>query len=219
MTASYTQDTLYLALHGGIKSATPCSLAKVEKLLQFSFLPRLQFQNSRVEKRIRQLCHREEKRHSVSSLAKWLGQLHKQQLQIPDIPPVAICWIDAFVGYGVFAREFIPAWSYIGEYTGILRRRQAFWLDENDYCFRYPVPHYAWRYFTIDSGRQGNITRFINHSDNPNLEAIGAFEGGLFHIIIRAIKDILPGEELCYHYGPLYWKHRQKKEEFIPQEE
>jgi Proteins containing SET domain len=219
MTISCTQDTLYLSLHGGVASANPYPISRVEKLLQFSFLPQLQFQDPVIEKRIQRLCYREEKRLAISSLTKWLGQLHKQQLRAPTIPPVAICWIDALVGYGVFAREFIPAWSYIGEYTGILRRRQALWLDENDYCFRYPVPRHSFRYFTIDSGKLGNITRFINHSDNPNLEAVGAFENGIFHIIIRAIKDIFPGEELCYHYGPLYWKHRKKREEFIPQEE
>ncbi|MBQ8498768.1 SET domain-containing protein-lysine N-methyltransferase [Chlamydia sp.] len=219
MTTSFVKDPIYISLQGGVHSANPYPVARAEKLLQFSFLPQLAFQDPRTEKRIQQLCLREEKSFKISSLAKWLGQLHKQQLRAPKHPPTAICWINSYVGYGVFAREFIPAWSYIGEYTGILRRRQALWLDENDYCFRYPVPRYALRYFTIDSETHGNITRFINHSDNPNLEATGAFENGLFHIIIRAIKDILPGDELCYDYGPLYWKHRKKREEFIPEEE
>lgn len=210
--------TLYLSLQRDWQTGTPYSIERASVLLNFKFLPQLVFPNWETERLVRRACAQAEKKHLISPLAKWLGQLHKQDLHSPPTPPIVVCWIDAHIGYGVFARETIPAWSYIGEYTGVLRRRQAIWMDENDYCFRYPLRSRTWRYFTIDSGKQGNFTRFINHSDHPNVEAIGVFEGGLFHIVIRTLRQIEPGEEICYHYGPLYWKHRKKREEFTPEE-
>ncbi|EPP34599.1 SET domain protein [Chlamydia ibidis] len=216
---NFSVSPWYISLNGDWKKSIPYSIERAEKLLNFSFLPFLTFPDWKVEEKVRRLCRKAEKRCSITPLSKWLGQLHNNDLTSPPSPPITICWINSYIGYGVFARQHIPAWSYIGEYTGLLRHRQALWLDENDYCFRYPLPLLSWRYFTIDSGYQGNFTRFINHSDKPNVEAIGAFHDGLFHIIIRSIKTIEAGEELCYHYGPLYWKHRKKRDEFIPEEE
>lgn len=214
-----TTDHLYLSLHPHWQDSQPVTMARASQLLNFTFLPFLTFKNWTIEKQVKMLCAREKKKKQISPLAQWLGSLHKQDLITPPMPPIAVCWINSHIGYGVFARDTIPAWTYIGEYTGILRHRQSIWMDENDYCFRYPLSLRLWRYFTIDSGSHGNFTRFINHSDHPNVEAISAFHGGFFHIIIRTTRTIRAGEELCYHYGPLYWKHRKKREEFLPEEE
>ncbi|ANH78675.1 SET domain-containing protein [Candidatus Chlamydia sanziniae] len=209
---------LYLSLSGAWNDSKSYSISRASDLLHFQFFPSLVFADWQVEKSIRRICHKAEKRQLISPLAKWLGQLHKQHLLLPPSPPITVCWINSYIGYGVFARRDIPSWTYIGEYTGTLRRRQAIWMDENDYCFRYPLPLLTLRYFTIDSGTQGNFTRFINHSDKPNAEALGIFYDGLFHVIIRTIERIHAGQEICYHYGPLYWKHRKKRMEFIPEE-
>ena len=194
------------------------SISRASELLNFTFLPELRFLNWHVESRIRVLCEKAEKRGLISPLARCLGQLHKHSISHPVVSPIAIRWINAYIGYGVFAKEPIPSWTYLGEYTGILRPRQAIWMEENDYCFRYPLPLYTLRYFTIDSGSCGCFTRFINHSDQPNCEAIAMFHEGIFRVIIRSIRPIIAGEEICYHYGPLYWKHRKKREEFTPLE-
>ncbi|AAD19016.1 SET domain-containing protein [Chlamydia pneumoniae] len=212
-------SSIHISLNNDWRDSQPYSLDRASELLHFRFLPSLVFSNWKVEQQIETLCHKSEKRRLISPLAKWLGKLHKQDLLCPPAPPVSVCWINAHVGYGVFARDEIAPWTYIGEYTGILRHRQAIWMDENDYCFRYPMPLFTLRYFTIDSGKQGNVTRFINHSEQPNAEAIGVFSEGLFHVIIRTVAPIYAGQEICYHYGPLYWKHRKKREEFIPEEE
>ncbi|SPN73990.1 Predicted restriction endonuclease,SET domain [Chlamydia serpentis] len=211
--------SIYLSLNSNWLDSQPYSLERASQLLRFRLLTSLVFFDWRVEQQILNFCHKAEKRHLISPLAKWLGKLHKQDLIKPPTPPVSICWINSYIGYGVFAYDDIPPWTYIGEYTGVLRRRQAIWMDENDYCFRYPMPLFSWKYFTIDSGSRGNITRFINHSDQPNAEAVGIFNNGLFHVIIRTITRIHAGQEICYHYGPLYWKHRKKREEFIPEED
>ncbi|WP_100934249.1 SET domain-containing protein [Candidatus Chlamydia corallus] len=211
-------SSIHLSLNSNWQDSQPYSLERASELLRFRFLPSLVFSDWRVEQQIISFCRKAKKRRLISPLAKWLGKLHKQDLLRPPTLPVSVCWINSHIGYGVFAHDEIAPWTYIGEYTGILRRRQAIWMDENDYCFRYPMPLFTLRYFTIDSGNQGNITRFINHSDQPNAEAVGIFNDGLFHVIIRTIAPIHAGQEICYHYGPLYWKQRKKREEFIPEE-
>ena len=49
----------------------------------------------------------------------------------------------------------------------------------------------------IDAVREGNDSRFINHSCDPNCEAY--LDNG--RIFIRAVKNIQPGVELTYDYS------------------
>jgi SET domain-containing protein len=48
----------------------------------------------------------------------------------------------------------------------------------------------------IDAGVAGNDARYINHSCEPNCEAVT--EAG--HVYIEALRTISPGEELTYDY-------------------
>jgi hypothetical protein len=59
---------------------------------------------------------------------------------------------------------------------------------------------------------QGNFTRFINHSNRPNLKPFYAFFDGLYHMILISIKDISKGEQFSYDYGPKYWYIRSPPE-------
>lgn len=68
----------------------------------------------------------------------------------------------------------------------------------------------------LDAAKKGNFTRFINHSENPNVEAellripanfLGHPSVG-FEIIYQAKKEILPGEQLLISYegeDDSYW--------------
>jgi hypothetical protein len=53
----------------------------------------------------------------------------------------------------------------------------------------------------------GNFTRFINHSSlEPNIEAIvSKLPEGRIEIILFALKEIKPGEQLLSNYGGQYW--------------
>jgi SET domain-containing protein len=53
----------------------------------------------------------------------------------------------------------------------------------------------------IDGGRGGNDARFINHSCEPNCEALEHEDGRVF---IYALHDIPRGEELRYDYALVY---------------
>lgn len=55
----------------------------------------------------------------------------------------------------------------------------------------------------IDARHMGNISRFINHSCNPNLDVVAVRIGPcpIPHVSFFANKEILVGEELTFHYG------------------
>ena len=101
-------------------------------------------------------------------------------------------------GRGVFARELIPAGTRLIEYTG-----ERITQEEGDR--RYPwddsVPYHTLLFnvdadLLVDGGVGGNLSRFINHSCDPNCAS--AVED--HRIYIDAIRDIAPGEELTFDY-------------------
>lgn len=101
-------------------------------------------------------------------------------------------------GRGVFARRRIAKGRRVIEYTGRhisdaegdalydddahrMKRTYLFYVDEDD---------------LIDAAQGGNEARFINHSCDPNCEAV---QDGK-QIYIEAIRNIQPGVELTYDY-------------------
>jgi SET domain-containing protein len=174
------------------------------------YLPQLEYADWRVERHIKKLCAYALKKDRVGQLALWLGKLHAKELAEGRIPDIEIEWISEEMGYGAFTNRPIKKWEFVGEYTGIVRRRRWVFPNLNDYCFMYPREWISHRLYTIDSEKEGNFTRFINHSDTPNLESVAVFKDGVFHILFRAVEDILPGKELVYDYGPVYWNKRKK---------
>lgn len=101
-------------------------------------------------------------------------------------------------GKGVFTREFIPAGARVIEYVGER-------ISDAEGDARYPydsrVPYHTFLFkldddLLVDGGSQGNISRFINHSCDPNCETV--IEGR--HIFIDAIRDIPAGAELTFDY-------------------
>lgn len=102
-------------------------------------------------------------------------------------------------GLGAFAIAPIPAGTRLIEYAGA-----RITPDEADE--RYPdepgVEHHTYLFaidddIVIDASVDGNDARFINHSCDPNCDAV--VENG--HIWIETIRDIAPGEELAYDYA------------------
>jgi SET domain-containing protein len=60
----------------------------------------------------------------------------------------------------------------------------------------------------IDAEEKGNFTRFINHSDEPNLTSRWIVVDGIYHVILFANQLIPKGTQLTYDYGPNYWSQR-----------
>lgn len=98
-------------------------------------------------------------------------------------------------GRGVFAVRPIRKGHCIIEYTG----RRIPWKDvpenvDETHTFLFGINDGA---DVIDPSVDGNEARWINHSCDPNCEAVEEEDGRVF---IEALRDIAPGEELFYDY-------------------
>lgn len=107
-------------------------------------------------------------------------------------------------GRGVYAKVAIPEGHVIIEYTGERitkaesERREAARLEQlrrgRDGCtYIFDLN----KKYDLDGRRGGNISRFINHSCDPNCRA----EQDRGRIWIIAKRDIAAGEEISFDYG------------------
>ncbi len=103
-------------------------------------------------------------------------------------------------GHGAFATDEIASGIRLIEYAG-----QRLTPAESD--ARYPDEagrHHTYLFaidddVVIDAAVDGNEARFINHSCDPNCDAV--IDQG--RIWIETIRDITPGQELAYDYAYL----------------
>ena len=103
-------------------------------------------------------------------------------------------------GLGLFATKPIKKGAKIVRYFGpLLDSRNKKHDDiENKYLFEL---NGRW---TIDGSVRKNVARYINHACRPNAESdVSARKR---KVVIRAIKNIEPGEEINYDYGTDYFK-------------
>lgn len=101
-------------------------------------------------------------------------------------------------GRGVHARTDIPEGTRLIEYTGEkISNAEADRRYEDDKMRQHHTFLFILNGRTcVDAAVGGNISRFINHSCDPN--CIAWIEGQ--HIWIDALRDIPAGEELGYEY-------------------
>jgi len=106
-------------------------------------------------------------------------------------------------GNGVFARRRIAAGDRIIEYKG----ERITWPEAQRRAEAKGGPLNHTFFFTladgrvIDGGARGNDARFINHSCEPNCEALEHPDGSVH---IYALMDIARGDELSYNYALIY---------------
>lgn len=131
---------------------------------------------------------------------------HQKEISKGFVAETAIRWIDSDLEYGLFALQDMPMNSYIGEYTGLVRRLLPPNPDKNNYCLQYPNLFLT----VIDALSHGNETRFINHSDTPNLQIVCIGEKKLPHFILIAKEPIQVGTQLTFDYGKKFRMPRQK---------
>lgn len=103
-------------------------------------------------------------------------------------------------GLGLFATKPIKKGTKIVRYFGPLldSRKKKDDAIENKYLFEL---NGRW---TIDGSVRKNIARYINHACKPNAES--DVKPRKRKVVIRAIKNIEPGEEINYDYGTDYFK-------------
>ena len=103
-------------------------------------------------------------------------------------------------GLGLFATRPIKKGAKIVRYIGPLldSRNKKHDAIENKYLFELSG---RW---TIDGSVRKNVARYINHACKPNAES--DVKPRKRKVVIRAIKNIEPGEEINYDYGTDYFK-------------
>lgn len=184
------------------------SLEELESRLDFKYVPEIRFETESDQEEVYAKGMAKLQNREVKTEALELGKLHFKKIQEAYLPTVSIRKINERVGLGLFTQEPIAKGSYAGEYTGIVRKNDRRYTKPlNDYCFEYPVPDQIGRSYVVDA-TDGNLTRFINHSYQPNLKAVHLFWEGYYHLIFIALRDIAKGEQLCYDYGHSYWHVR-----------
>jgi len=109
-------------------------------------------------------------------------------------------------GTGVFAASALHAGETIIEYKGKrLTHAQADDLygdgGEGGHTFLFTLN----AQYIIDANQDGNSARWINHSCAPNCQALvvenANGDARRDRVVIEALRDIQPGEELTYDYG------------------
>jgi SET domain-containing protein len=98
-------------------------------------------------------------------------------------------------GRGAFANRKIEEGERIAEYVG----QRMPWGDasedpEDPHTFLFGLSDGD---LVINAAIDGNDSRWINHSCDPNCEAVEERK----RVFIYALRDIEPGEELFYDYG------------------
>ena len=109
-------------------------------------------------------------------------------------------------GNGVFATRKLPAGVRVIQYRGkVVTHEEADALYdgsfESGHTFLFTLnPHYI-----VDANRRGNAARWINHSCDPNCEAVIVEDphgnSARDRIFIETLRPVARGEELTYDYG------------------
>ncbi|XP_048587555.1 histone-lysine N-methyltransferase EHMT2 isoform X2 [Nematostella vectensis] len=123
-------------------------------------------------------------------------------------------------GWGVRALCPIPQGVFLCEYTGeLISDTEADLRNDDTFLFDLDCKESDQELFCIDALRFGNISRFINHSCEPNCIPTRVFVN---HQDIRfpriaffSSKDIEIYQEICFDYGDRFWE--VKKDEFYCQ--
>lgn len=103
-------------------------------------------------------------------------------------------------GLGLFATAPIKKGKFIVEYRGRkLTNAQAERREAKGARYMYEL-NSRW---TLDGSSRRNVARYANHSCRPNAES-DVVRG---RVIIRAIKNIQPGDEITYDYGRDYFRN------------
>jgi len=184
-------------------------IEELEERVGIKYIHSLAFEDASLKEKLVKKSAKRLKRKGFRQMNAWTLALHKKAMDEPRDHLFYIRWINAYLGYGVFAAQDIAALTYIGEYVGVVRKRRLRKYRFNDYVFGYAAAGKEIPYI-IDAKEQGNFSRFINHSDQPNLTSRWVVKDGLTHIILFANQFIPKDKQLVYDYGEYYWRSRTR---------
>ncbi len=171
------------------------------------YLDELHFEDPQSIEKLSSKCKKLLKKSDIKAENDWIRALYETNFRAQKHPRLMIRYINHRLGYGLFAAETIPAFTYIGEYSGVVRKRNRRKDRTNNYVFGYTIAHKNTP-FVIDAQDRGSTMRFVNHSDDPNIASHWMIVDNLCHIIFHSTELIPAGAQLTYDYGPYYWRTR-----------
>ncbi|XP_055693327.1 histone-lysine N-methyltransferase EHMT2 [Lutzomyia longipalpis] len=112
--------------------------------------------------------------------------------------------------WGVRCLKEIPKGTFIAEYIGeMLSNADADRRPDDSYFFGFDLSEYC-----IDANFFGNVSRFFNHSCNPNMVPIRVYfehhDLRFPKIAFFSTRDIAAKDELTFDYGKNFWKVKQR---------
>jgi SET domain-containing protein len=104
----------------------------------------------------------------------------------------------AKTGLGLFATKPIKKRAFIVRYSGrIIPNEEAERREAKGARYMYELN----KHFTLDGSGRSNLGRYANHSCRPNAESVVYRR----QVRIKAVRNIMPGDEITYHYGKDYY--------------
>ncbi len=144
------------------------------------------------------------------------SKIYQPQVTNNELPPVYVKWVSDKIGYGLFAKQDIPAQHLIAEYAGVIshkdkiRNKTWSWKHPSGGKFldKYPTD------MSLNGYNFGNETRFINHGIDPergypNCKTEFAYIDGTWRLLYVTKRYIKKDEEILVSYGITYWRKRE----------
>jgi uncharacterized protein len=171
-----------------------------------NYLSEIAFEDDKTRTKILKKCIYFLRKGLIDTHRLWLGSYYSNEVDNRKSPfKLVVKKVNDVIGFGVFANEDIPPFKFIGEYSGVVRKRKKRILKNNDYCLRYSIEDFSEKKYIIDAMEYGNYTRFINHSYNSNTEFKAAFVNNIIHMLVLSTKPIFKNQQLTLDYGTLFW--------------
>jgi len=184
-------------------------VADVGLITQVKYVPCLEFENFRLLMQVVQKSKKLRADKELNEQQLWLGSYFRNEVLNAVVPELSIRWVSDDMGWGVFAEKDLPNMTFVAEYSGMFRKKRK-GDAANAYCFECPLVRGEDSPFVIDAEAQGGVSRYINHSDTPNVVSALATIHDVPHILLFTSEVVKQGTELKYDYGAAYWKRRKK---------
>ncbi len=147
-----------------------------------------------------------------------LSTRYHEDIEKGNLAPVYIKRINEKLGFGVFAADEIKKDDFIGEYAGVVQIPEKDAGEEvekggyeSDFSWYYLDKIEGGPELEINGRFEGNEMRFVNHSDNFNVDVEHTIHDGHWIIFFKAARDILKNEQLFISYGDDYWDEDCRK--------
>ncbi|CAB3374360.1 Hypothetical predicted protein [Cloeon dipterum] len=107
-------------------------------------------------------------------------------------------------GWGLTALQDLKQGTFVIEYVGEVLTKEEFQRRKQEYINNKERHFYflelSGNHF-IDARNKGNLSRFINHSCEPNCESSHWMVSGERRVGLFTLRDVKAGEELTFNYG------------------